>query len=154
MLWVGHYIANKAIMAIRKKPWKAVVSEGLVQLAVVLSILRTDVRQYLRNYSHYPEIQQVLQGETVGLNLVENYHQHTPRIPSKYIDDVDVVFSEINRLRRLPHTNTHQLVDTWLVTDTSSPLQVVPQAGGSNELSRQVNEILSLLPYVDMESGQ
>ena len=104
--------------------WKAALSEGLVQLAVVLSLLRTDLRVYLRHYSNYPEVQQALLGPSVGLQVSDSYRNvdNFPLLPSKYIDDSDSILNEVNRLIRSPQFSLSnrpppQVISTWLVTD-------------------------------------
>jgi len=129
-----------------RRRWKSLLSESLVHLAVVLSLLRTDLRVYLRRYSHHPEVQQALLGHSVGLQLSNNYHQSL--YPShKYVEDGDYILNEINRLTRSPfydqrfEINSHGTVSAWLLTeDQSSCSSSPPAAGGSieNELSVQV----------------
>ena len=103
--------------------WKADLSEGLVQLAVVLSLLRTDLRVYLRHYSNYPEVQQALLGPSVGLQVSDSYRNvdNFPLLPSKYIDDSDSILNEVNRLIlpqfSLSNRPPPQVISTWLVTD-------------------------------------
>lgn len=103
--------------------WKSALSEGLVQLAVVLSLLRTDLRVYLRQYSNYPEVQQALLGQSVGLQVSDSYRNidNFPLLPSKYIDDTDSILNEVNRLIRSPQFSTYQppqvISAAWLVTD-------------------------------------
>ena len=124
-----------------RKPWKALVADGLLQLALVLSILRADIPQYLRDYSTYPEIQQVLLGESVGLNLVDNYHHNEFIYPSKYSDDSDLILSELNRLTQSTQfIRPVQFLPTYLVTEGASSVQVsrAPRQRISAELTTQV----------------
>lgn len=126
-------------MAQRRR--KSDIGDYLLQVALIISLLRTDITQYLTDFSYYPEVRQALLGYSVGLQVVDNSHQAGPAYPSKYIDDTDYILSELNRFAR--NAPVRQTISTWLVTENdSSPLQVVPQASRPDnvtaELSRQV----------------
>lgn len=101
------------------------MTDSFIQLAVVLSILRTDLRVYLRQYSQYPEVQQALLGQSVGLHLVDNYHNNDllPLPPSKYIDDREQIFQDLHRFvesSRVFQQHSRTTLSTWLVTNTSA----------------------------------
>lgn len=127
------------------------LSESLVQLAVVLSLLRTDIRIYLRQYSQYPEIQQALLGQSVGLQVTDSYRNNDiyPLLSSKHIDDTDTILNEINRLIRSPPqyataTQNPIISAAWLVADESAHASTSVDRRSANsvpsqsELSRQV----------------
>ncbi|XP_067932115.1 endoplasmic reticulum membrane sensor NFE2L1-like [Watersipora subatra] len=142
--------------------WKSRLSDGFVQLAVILSLLRTDLRIYLRQYSAYPEVQQALLGQSVGLRLVDTYHSNDqlPLPSSKYtIDDNYLVFNELQRLVGTTGQFYRSIADsvtTWLVTNNTSSLPTSTFAATSarpqQELSTQDVELIEALWKQDVES--
>lgn len=109
-------------------PLKALLSDNYLQIAVILSLLRTDLHIYLRQYSRYPEVQQVLSGQSVGLHLVDSYNHNNyypPLSSTKYVDQTDNIYNEINRLVRSPRQYQHHRTDTsiisaWLFANTTA----------------------------------
>lgn len=142
--------------------WKGLLSDSFVQLALVLSVLRTDLGVYLRQYSGYPEVQQALLGQSVGLHLVDNYHNNDllPLPSSKYTEDNNhYIFNELHRAiqsptylsQRSPLTN---IVSAWLVTNGTAHSSTSTHATSGisqTELSTQVighNASFYILIYV------
>ena len=134
-----------------RRRWKSLISDSFVQLAVILSLLRTDLRVYLRQYSQYPEVQQALLGQSVGLHIVDNYHNNDllPLPSSKYIDDTESTFHELHRFVGSSALFRQSPISTWLVTDTLAQTATVSAASSvdSVELSQQVCTIVSTLMF-------
>lgn len=127
-------------MAQARKRWKSDLGDSLLQIALIISILRTDITQYLTDYSYYPEVQQALLGNSVGLQVVDNSHRAGLTYPAKYIDDTDEILSGLSRLAR--NSPVRYTISAYLVTENNSSPLVVQQASRSDnvttELSRQV----------------
>ncbi|XP_074652285.1 uncharacterized protein LOC141906803 [Tubulanus polymorphus] len=114
---------------------KKVFTEGLVQIAILLSLLRTDLDSLIsrgshRNHDDYPEIQEIVFGQTIGLtqsaniyndlNNVNRFHSYSS---PKYVDDFNDnwILRDIRALTWQRFGNmaadTDVVVNTWLVSD-------------------------------------
>lgn len=102
---------------------KQLMGDSFVQIALILSLLRTDLSHYLQQYSNYPEVQQALLGQSLGLQVVDIHHDNEfATLPSKFIDDREIIWEELNRLAQSPRILTpdvyqRHIVSAWLVTD-------------------------------------
>lgn len=106
---------------------KQYFTDGLVQIAIVLSLLRTDLNSYLNgNYVNYPEIQEIMQGQTVAYTQT-NFHllQHTHLGSSElYRKNIELDPSTIYRELRTFHPSVSRInqisVPTFLLLEGTS----------------------------------
>lgn len=110
---------------------KQYFTDGLVQIAIVLSLLRTDLNDYLHHdFVNYPEVQEIILGPNVAYtqtnpfrNNIHNsiYGSHEVH---KGIIDIDTVFtsSVFRDLRSLRHiSNVRNIhIPTYLIVGGSS----------------------------------
>ena len=110
---------------------KQYFTDGLVQIAIVLSLLRTDLNSYLRhNYVNYPEVQELILGPTTAYtqtnfrNNIYNSYYGSHEIHRKHIDlDTEYHLSTIYRdLRSLRHLSNlrDRNVPTYLIVGGSN----------------------------------
>lgn len=85
---------------------KQYFTDGLIQIAIVLSLLRTDLNNYLNsNYVNYPEVQEIIQGQTVAYsqaNFHQSFHTHlgSPEIYRKNIElDHNTIIRDLRSFR-------------------------------------------------------
>ncbi|WAR05216.1 NF2L2-like protein [Mya arenaria] len=94
---------------------KQYFTDGLIQIAIVLSLLRTDLNNYLNvNYVNYPEVQEILQGQTAAytqtsFHLLQDAHLGSPEIYRKDIDANNIFGTSFYRDIRSFRPNPHQL---------------------------------------------
>ncbi|KAL3837016.1 hypothetical protein ACJMK2_022408 [Sinanodonta woodiana] len=95
--------------------------DGLVQIAIVLSLLRIDINNLNNNYVNYPEVQEIILGQTAAItqsnfhNLINPYDPE-PEIYRKNID-TDLSASHILRdLRSIRHLSQYLRPETDITT--------------------------------------
>ena len=112
---------------------KQYFTDGLVQIAIVLSLLRTDLNSYLRhNYVNYPEVQELILGPTAAYTQT-NFHNNiyssyygSHEIHRKSIDlDTEYLSTIYRDLRSLRHLSN--------VRDRNVPTYLI--VGGSNNFA-------------------
>ena len=119
---------------------KKLFTDGLLQIAVVLSLLRTDWHNYinsLHNYHNYPEIQDIILGPLSGITQADfhshGWHQnslgyaHPKNVDSYYSHSILSDLHQLGPYRRFDGINTS--VDAWLVNEPG----VAPLPGESAE---------------------
>ena len=112
---------------------KQYFTDGLVQIAIVLSLLRTDLNSYLRhNYVNYPEVQELILGPTAAYtqtnfhNNIYNSYYGSHEIHRKSIDlDTSYLSSIYRDLRSVRHISN--------VRDRNIPTYLI--VGGSNNFA-------------------
>lgn len=103
---------------------KQYFTDGLVQIAIVLSLLRIDLNSYLNtNYVNYPEVQELILGQTAVYtqtnfhrNSFENYysgHEHLKSIES----EASIILQDLRSLSRFARhqVTRQQRIATFLV---------------------------------------
>lgn len=110
---------------------KQYFTDGLVQIAILLSILRTDLYSLNREYVNYPEVQEIILGQTAAYTQT-NFHIDTinnrlgsPEIYRKNIDTEYLFSSSIYREIRSfrPRRNEDLHIPTFLlVSGTPGPV--------------------------------
>lgn len=108
---------------------KQYFTDGLVQIAIVLSLLRTDLNNYLNhNYVNYPEVQEIILGPTAAYtqtnfhNNIYNSYYGSHEIHRKSIDlDADYLSSVFRDLRSVRHISTVRDINipTYLIVGGS-----------------------------------
>ena len=106
---------------------KQYFTDGLVQIAIVLSLLRTDLNNYINhNYVSYPEVQEIILGQTVAYTQTNfhnsyNFQLGSPEIYRKNINPERTFISSIYRdLRSLRHISSSRDIPTFLLVSGSS----------------------------------
>lgn len=107
---------------------KQYFTDGLIQIAIVLSLLRTDLNSYLsHNYVNYPEIQDVILGQSAAYtqtnfhNAFNNHFSHlgSPEIYRKDVDAVDIFqtsfYRELRSFRRSSNFRELNNYETFLL---------------------------------------
>ncbi|KAK7480968.1 hypothetical protein BaRGS_00027783 [Batillaria attramentaria] len=108
---------------------KQYLSDGLLQIAILLSLFRTDLNSfYVPNNEllNYPEVQDILQGQTLAY-LPTNFHNHYNTLNSiggyphpKHIDSdfyFSSLFRELREWSRFRQVSTH--IEAFLVSDST-----------------------------------
>lgn len=103
---------------------KQYFTDGLVQIAIVLSLLRIDLNSYLNtNYVNYPEVQELILGQTAVYtqtnfhrNSFENYysgHEHLKSVES----EASIILQDLRSLSRFARhqVTRQQRIATFLV---------------------------------------
>jgi len=106
---------------------KQYFTDGLIQIAIVLSLLRTDLNNYLNsNYVNYPEVQEIIQGQTVAYTQA-NFHQSlnthlgSPEIYRKTIElDHNTIIRDLRSFRPQYPVSNEVNVPTFLLIGGSS----------------------------------
>lgn len=139
---------------------KQYFTDGLVQIAIVLSILRTDLNSLNRNYVNYPEVQEIILGQTAAYTRT-NFHidsinsrLRSPEIYRKNIDPEYIFSSAIYRELRSfrPRRNQDLDVSTFLlVADSSGPTFHSQGTAEQNEPEDENNNIHSDQTSEDLE---
>ncbi|XP_060567437.1 endoplasmic reticulum membrane sensor NFE2L1-like isoform X1 [Ruditapes philippinarum] len=121
---------------------KQYFTDGLVQIAILLSILRTDLNSLNREYVNYPEVQEIILGQTAAYTHT-NFHIDTinnrlgsPEIYRKNIDTEHLFSSSIYREIRSfrPRRNEDLNVPTFLlVSGTPGPVIHSQDTSDQNE---------------------
>ena len=122
---------------------KEYFTDGLLQVAIVLSLLRTDLNNYF-NSAHYSaqtssELQEILLGPLSGYTQAR-FHTHNywsdgirgGYMHPKSIGDVDLIFRDLHdlgRYRRFDGVDTN--INTWLVSNLDA------SGDGAGEPSRE-----------------
>jgi len=109
---------------------KHYLTDGLVQIAIVLSLLRTDLNNYLNvNYVNYPEVQEILQGQTAAytqtnFHLLQDVNLGTREIYRKSVDTEQIFRSALFRDLRTFQPNFDLInqirIPTYLLVAESS----------------------------------
>lgn len=135
---------------------KQYFTDSLVQIAIILSLLRTDLNTYLNNnYVNYPEVQDIILGQSAAYtqtsfhntyNLIDSQPVHPKSVD--YEPFSSYIFRDIRSLRRL-YSPEHAVpvntdVSAFLLTLSSSSLSLTPTDVANNEFpeppAQQVNE--------------
>ena len=107
--------------------WKAYFTDGLVQIAILLSLFRTDWNNYLNSslYDGYPEIQEIIMGPLSGYTqtYIHSNEWHTGSISMSHpksisLDYPSSVFHDIHSLGR--HWQFDEIrtnIDAFLVSE-------------------------------------
>ena len=106
---------------------KQYFTDGLVQLAIVLSLLRTDLNTYFNhNYVNYPEVQEIILGPTAAytqtnFHNIYNTYYGSHEIHRKNVD-IDAIYtsSVIRDLRSFRHISQVINIPTYLLVSGSS----------------------------------
>lgn len=110
---------------------KQYFTDGLVQIAIVLSILRTDLNNFNREYVNYPEVQEIILGQTAAytqtdfhINSINNRlgssEIYRKNIDSEYLFSSSI-YRELHSFR--PQRNRDISIPTFLlVSGTSGPV--------------------------------
>lgn len=128
---------------------KQYFTDGLVQIAIVLSLLRTDLNSYLRHdYVNYPEVQEIILGPTVAYtqanfhNNIYNSYYGSHEIHRKGID-IDTIFttSVFRDLRSLRHIrNVRDInIPTYLIVGGSSDNFAIESAAAEENQNQDIN---------------
>lgn len=145
---------------------KQYFTDGLVQIAIVLSILRTDLNNFHRELVNYPEVQEIILGQTAAYTQT-NFHINSinsrlgsPEIYRKNID-TDYFFNtpfyrELRSFR--PRQNYDQHVPTFLlVSGSSAPVldhENIPEPNDNSDTEDENNNSVqseALLTSDDLE---
>lgn len=120
---------------------KQYFTDGLIQIAIVLSLLRTDLNNYLNsNYVNYPEVQELIQGQTVAYTQTNfhnsiNIHLGSPEIYRKNFElDHDTIIREVRSFRPSYspyHSNVS--IPTFLLIGSNST-NILGQENDDNEV--------------------
>lgn len=122
--------------------------DGLVQIAIVLSLLRTDLPNYISSgFVNYPEVQEIIQGQTVVYsqtdlhnNIRNSIYGHIDR--KSLEQDITPLLQDLRSLRRIGHWyGANHPISTFLVNVPPSEPQSEPAApvnGGSNDNEQTV----------------
>lgn len=115
---------------------KQYLSDGLLQIAIILSLFRTDLNSfYVPNNEllSYPEVQDILQGQTLAY-LPTNFHNHYNTLNSiggyahpKHVDSdfhFSSLFRELQALSRVRRVSTN--IEAFLVSDSTVGFPVPP----------------------------
>lgn len=102
---------------------KKYFTDGLLQLAIVLSLLRTDLNNYLNNLQNYPEVQEILLGPSSAYVQSQNFHNSRwsnelgyshPKQIENYRSSILRELHSLSDFRRFEGLDTG--VDAWLVS--------------------------------------
>ncbi len=104
-------------------------TDGLLQLAIVLSLLRTDINNYLNSYyGYYPEIQEVILGSSSAYTQT-HYHQnswnqdigypHPKSIDNYYANSVFRDLHSLSQYRQY-EGRRDTVVSAWLTSGPTS----------------------------------
>ncbi|KAL5010704.1 hypothetical protein ScPMuIL_013009 [Solemya velum] len=136
---------------------KQYFTDSLVQIAIILSLLRTDLNTYLNNnYVSYPEVQEIILGQTAGYTLT-SFHNTYNLIDSQPVHPKSLenepffsspIFRDFRSLRTLYSDHSVPVntdVSAFLLTLSSSSLSLTPtDVANNNEIteppSQQGNE--------------
>lgn len=85
---------EKAVLEQRiynNKMFKEYFTDGLIQIAIVLSILRTDLNSLNRDFVNYPEVQEIILGQTAAYTQTNFHDSINNRLRSSeiYRKDID-----------------------------------------------------------------
>ena len=125
---------------------KQYFTDGLVQIAIVLSLLRTDLNNYLNhNYVNYPEVQEIILGPTAAYTQT-NFHHNiynsyygSHEIHRKNIDIDTLYASSIFRdLRSVRHISRDINIPTYLIVGGST--NVVLESSTTEDNQDDIND--------------
>jgi len=97
-------------------------TDGLLQLAIVLSLLRTDLNNYFNNFHNYPEVQDIILGSSSAYVQSQNYHNNRwnredgyshPKQLENYQSSVFRELHSLSDIRRFDGLDT--MISAWLV---------------------------------------
>jgi len=134
---------------------KEYFSDGLLQVALLLSLLRTDLNNILNTeYRHYPEVQEIILGQTSAYTQT-NFHNYINQVDGYQVhrkspdNDINLILQDLRSLSRFNHwqnsfsSQTHRGISAFLASRVSlvqTPLQTTapqqptePQSSSSNE---------------------
>ena len=132
-------------------------TDSLIQIAIVLSLLRTDLHHYLNsNLNDYPEVQEIMLGPTAAYTQTQFHHnQWLNSFDGNYgsgsiksIDNyyAESMFHDLNALnsQSMPVPQHLSNIATWLfVVGQSNPLVgITPENETNNETSDNQNELV------------
>ncbi|OWF52699.1 nuclear factor erythroid 2-related factor 1-like isoform X1 [Mizuhopecten yessoensis] len=86
--------------------FKEYFADGLLNIAILLSLLRTDLNNVVdRNYRHYPEVQDILHGQTAAISLT-NFNNYIDSLhgrihPKSPDNNIDTIIQDLRSLSRL-----------------------------------------------------
>lgn len=129
------------------KMLKQYFTDGLVQIAIVLSLLRTDLNSYLNsNYVNYPEIQEIIQGQTVAytqtnFHLSQHTHLGSSELYRKNIElDPSTIYRELRTFHPyVPHINRISVPTFLLLEGTSSNIFSQDTSTSNEDETEDVN---------------
>lgn len=98
-------------------------TDGLIQIAIILSLLRVDLHTYMATVAHQ-EVQDLLQGPTSAFTQTRFHHQNWNRdvgafVHPKHVDiHINELLQDIHALGRYRHLNTvNTRIEAYLVND-------------------------------------
>lgn len=138
---------------------KEYFTDGLIGLAILLSLFRTDLLSLnLNNLINYPEVQDIIQGQTTAY-LPTNFHsiQQSPYTPSlKHIElDNDALsewYQNVNNLLRFRHERHNDEIEAFLVSSSQivaseSPIDHspsdIPESSAESSASQNSLQLLN-----------
>ena len=118
---------------------KEYFTDGLIQIAIILSLLRVDLHTYMDTFAHQ-EVQELLQGPTSAFTQTRFHHQNWNRdigafIHPKHIDNhINELLQDVHALSRYRHLNTvNTRIEAYLVNNPSAHDLTSENASLSNE---------------------
>ena len=126
---------------------KKVFTDGLLQIAIVLSLLRTDWNNYLNSlhdYQSYPEIQDIILGPLSGITQTDFHSQgwhpsslggyaHPKNLDNYNTHSVLRDLHQLSHYRRFDGVSTN--IDAWLVNEPGM-VQLPSEEAETNEQSQ------------------
>lgn len=120
-------------------------TDGLLQIAIVLSLLRTDLNlTNLNNYVNtFPEIQEIILGSSSAYTQTHDFHRHSwhndgingyahPKSIDNYY--ANSILSELHSLSRFRRVRQRDIdINAWLVIGSNAPGLPSETAGESSE---------------------
>lgn len=107
---------------------KEYFTDGLIGLAILLSLLRTDLLSLnLNNLINYPEVQDIILGQTAAY-LPTNFHtiqqsRHSPSLKHIELDNdaLNSWYQNVNNLLRF-HQGRQNEIEAFLVSESQTPI--------------------------------
>ena len=141
------------------------LANGLLELTLLLSLMRTDVRNLMNTDMYYPEINEIIMGETSAYTQThfhsQNWNSDVGYISPKHVDSYnrDLILTDLHSLgndRRFENIDTS--FSAWLVNNQEQQT-ILPSnsedngpTSDANNNSHQNNENISLIAGEPMDS--
>lgn len=127
---------------------KQYFTDGLIQIAIILSLLRTDLNSYLNsNILSYPEVQEIILGSSAAYtqtnfhnlhNAVHGFSSHPKHIIENELVSSNI-FQDLRSLSRFRRFNGLQTdVSAFLAPSLVPPTDDEPSDDNNNQLSSYI----------------
>ena len=132
---------------------KEYFTDGLLQIAIVLSLLRTDLHNYINsNFVQYPEVQDIILGQTAAITQT-NFHNYNNRLHSfhgslKSVENEESLI--LQDLRSLNRLSNYQIGNPYL---RRIPAFLVGIAGGNDNAFQTASSSGGNIPPPALETN-